>query len=879
MSILSAIATVFRPQAAPAPAAPASLSSEALVALANAAMGQGRGKGKDAAGQPKGRATRLTKGLSPEIMATYLDEWYLGRYRNIAMLWDVMQESDPVCAPAAEKRLAKISAEVADYTVEALDDSPASQAQANFLRGFFGSRLTAEHGRQYTERGGLRKAAEFLCDAVGKKYSFCAKVWEGEGDELSLRLRFVPLWHFYEKEEDGVYHYRYCPNPDSTLSSSRVDPSEWVVAVRRRAVMQAAGLAVLLRRLPVQQVARALEKFGIPTVYGSTTAEFNSPGWQALYNAIVNLGSDMSAVVSEGTEINLVESNFRAAGVHKTHLDACTSEIIINWLGGELGTMSKSGSGTLAGGAQADDLDDIIRDDCDWIAEIFNEQIAADALAIRFPGQPVLARVLVRKPDNLDDAGDMDIVERAVALGARVPASYVYDRFGLPEAGDGDVPLSGGGVLPEAVAATPAPDGAAVQDTAAIQAVALNGAQVQSLLEVIQQVALRQLPRETAVQIVTSAFGLDDATADSLLGDVGKTFFVDPQQLAKANALRLFPRPHAAGRKARDRRPDLDRLAANSLQPVGTAYAALLQPLLERLAALPEDAPAGAAAAILDAYQFPAEALDAFAETMAQVSFCAAMMGGEPIRAGIPLANASASSPTGHRQPATGHRANATGVGDYAPLPFEAARDFWRAKQLVQEFAGDEALATIWAQSRVVGFKVAGISSESLLRQAHADLDRAIKGEEPAAKVARALRDKYGLGARHAETVVRTNVQSAYSWGNWQQLSAPSVVEAFPLLAFDVTEDERTSGICAPLANKAYPREHPIWASMYPPNHYNCRTTVYPTTAEEAGEDGFEVMDANAPMRTEQGYEILPDKSFTGNIGLGQLAEIIQEPA
>jgi phage gp29-like protein len=53
---------------------------------------------------------------------------------------------------------------------------------------------------------------------------------------------------------------------------------------------------------------------------------------------------------------------------------------------------------------------------------------------------------------------------------------------------------------------------------------ALNGAQVSSLLEVIAQVVNGQLPRDTAVQIVMVAFNLDQATADKLLGDVGRGF-------------------------------------------------------------------------------------------------------------------------------------------------------------------------------------------------------------------------------------------------------------------------------------------------------------------------------------------------------------------
>ena len=116
------------------------------------------------------------------------------------------------------------------------------------------------------------------------------------------------------------------------------------------------------------------------------------------------------------------------------------------------------------------------------------------------------------------------------------------------------------------------------------------------------------------------------------------------------------------------------------------------------------DAPAGDAASLLDAYEIPDVALDAMAETMARVSSLrrhdwAASRSAPPWDRG---AQAPPFPPaTGHRPPATGHRANATGVGDYAPLPFEEARAFWAAKDMIQEFAGDEAQLDIWIQSRV----------------------------------------------------------------------------------------------------------------------------------------------------------------------------------
>jgi hypothetical protein len=63
-----------------------------------------------------------------------------------------------------------------------------------------------------------------------------------------------------------------------------------------------------------------------------------------------------------------------------------------------------------------------------------------------------------------------------------------------------------------------APSGASIQDKV------LNGAQVTSLVGVVEKVSLGLLPRDAAVNIVQVAFQVDEATAQRLLGTAGKGF-------------------------------------------------------------------------------------------------------------------------------------------------------------------------------------------------------------------------------------------------------------------------------------------------------------------------------------------------------------------
>lgn len=66
---------------------------------------------------------------------------------------------------------------------------------------------------------------------------------------------------------------------------------------------------------------------------------------------------------------------------------------------------------------------------------------------------------------------------------------------------------------------------------------ALNGAQVTSLLSIVNSAATRQVPRETAIQLIVAAFPISPEQADRILGPVGKSFFVEePDATSKAPA-------------------------------------------------------------------------------------------------------------------------------------------------------------------------------------------------------------------------------------------------------------------------------------------------------------------------------------------------------
>jgi hypothetical protein len=106
------------------------------------------------------------------------------------------------------------------------------------------------------------------------------------------------------------------------------------------------------------------------------------------------------------------------------------------------------------------------------------------------------------------EAGEAFLPRPVDDFGAR-PALPPVATPGLPDEPD----------APEGIDA-PEAAGAPVD----VQETALNGAQVTALLEIVGQVVAGQLPRQTAIEVIVSAFPIDRAQADRILGDVGRTF-------------------------------------------------------------------------------------------------------------------------------------------------------------------------------------------------------------------------------------------------------------------------------------------------------------------------------------------------------------------
>ena len=104
-----------------------------------------------------------------------------------------------------------------------------------------------------------------------------------------------------------------------------------------------------------------------------------------------------------------------------------------------------------------------------------------------------------------------------------------------------------------------------------------------------------------------------------------------------------------------------------------------------------------------------------------------------------------------------------------------------------------------------------------------------------------------GLTPFQADNIFRTNIQTAYQAGHYEQMTDPDVMRLRPYWQYDAVNDRDT------------------W---YPPNGFRCRCTVTTLSARQVKERGLKV-ETEAPQAADIGdgriVQVLPDPSFRHN--------------
>lgn len=80
------------------------------------------------------------------------------------------------------------------------------------------------------------------------------------------------------------------------------------------------------------------------------------------------------------------------------------------------------------------------------------------------------------------------------------------------------------------------------------------------------------------------------------------------------------------------------------------------------------------------------------------------------------------------------------------------------------------------------------------------------------------------------ETIARTNISDAFNQANLAVYNDPDLGDFVQAYEYTAILDSRTTPFCSSYNGKVFRRNDPIWGSITPPNHFNCRSTIIPVT-------------------------------------------------
>lgn len=218
----------------------------------------------------------------------------------------------------------------------------------------------------------------------------------------------------------------------------------------------------------------------------------------------------------------------------------------------------------------------------------------------------------------------------------------------------------------------------------------------------------------------------------------------------------------------------------------------------------------------------------------------------------------------------------------WKPLPFDEAVKFWRSKRRVSSSEFER----MTAQAKARAFAVAGVAKSSFVSDIYQALDRAVSNGTAFGDFRRDIRHiiaaKGWTGKRgfRVQTIFRTNVQTAYNVGKYQQFMEAK--DDLPYWQYDAVGDSRTRPSHAALDGKVFRADDPIWDTWYPPNGFNCRCTVRALSRAEVRargltvETGRESLNRGFVDEAGRSRQYVPDPGWATNPGKDWFGGVVE---
>ena len=449
--------------------------------------------------------------MSPQSLSSYLrksEEGYLDDWPNICVY---ALETDSHLSSLIQTRVDRV-AQAPFQIVPGKSHKPEAQAQAGKAAEFVRDVLS--------ELDNFEARVKSILDSIGTGVSAHEMQWTRRG---GANIVSDIIWrHPRRFRWDDQWILRLYDSGTRGTPGEPLLPDKWIVHVSqdrpaypgRAGVIRVCIWPWLFRRWCTRYWMHATERYGQPQLHAFTPENATDAVKNKVLTDLENLSYDSVGVFEQGVEI-VYNGGPGTAGNGEMFLkfmDHAKAEMSAAVLGAEdITTPGTHGSQSAVDTRVEATLDPRTASDAKALAATLRQQMFQPLLKWNlhlFDGIMPPVPKMKYAGLEMDDDESIPEVARDDTVQKQPDADMPKDDTVQPE-----------GSAEEQIEQQAVEEGVAVSpDTA------LNGAQVTALLEVLSKVGAGEIPRNSAIEIIVSAFPIDHAQAEKMIGEMGAGF-------------------------------------------------------------------------------------------------------------------------------------------------------------------------------------------------------------------------------------------------------------------------------------------------------------------------------------------------------------------
>lgn len=365
--------------------------------------------------------------ISPDLIRTYLTNAETGSIADQAMLFERMEQRDGVLDSHLRTRKSGVLA--FPWEIIPGDESAEAARAADFVRDMLAEPLMDFESVMFD-----------ALDAVGKGASLLEIDWDtSEGSWTAKRLIWRPQWWFKLDADGETFILRGSMGQDV-----KINPLNFLI-VRMKArsgflaqtsILRSCVRGFIVRHYAWKDWLRFAEVYGMPVRTGTLQegTDFQSNEATELWAALQAMGMNGAAMLPFGTELNVWPQPQQGSGdVFQKILDAGEREITLALLGQTLTSGGDKGGSYALGKVHQMVRFDLVQSDARKLEGAFERGLFETAIRLNFgPTVPVpTLDIIATEPEDLNSLAAQ--VETLGNAGLRIPESWVYEKFGIPE--------------------------------------------------------------------------------------------------------------------------------------------------------------------------------------------------------------------------------------------------------------------------------------------------------------------------------------------------------------------------------------------------------------------------------------------------------------